>query len=209
MKTTKYFVFALVLAACGNNSPAPKTPEEQSEALRDSALKVSAGQFSDENLTKSIALLDNALALTPKAKNIYLTKMTLYNKSNNIDGVYSVLQQMDSAKISDAYAKLHLGMEYELRGKQPEAANKYNEATEAFIAVLDTMPADNGLKRNTVIMNMALAAALSDSELNKEKLNKAISEAEKENLAETIATLNGMSREELLLPRRRLVKKQL
>ena len=209
MKTTKFLVLTLILASCGNNSPIPKTPEEQSLALRDSALKVSAGQITDENLTKSMALLDNALALTPNAKNLYLTKMTLYSKSNNMDGVYSVLQEMDSAKISDAYSKLHLGMEYELRGKQSEAANKYNEATEAFLAVLDTMPADMSLKRNTVIMNMALAAALSDSELNKEKINKAISEAEKENLTESITILNSMSREELLLPRRRQVKKQL
>src|SRR5690606_36182339 len=103
----------------------------------------------------------------------------------------------------DPYSTLQLAMEYELQGNRNQANIKYSESVDAFIHVIDTMQVDHRLKRNTLLMNVALAASLSESAADKEKLEKIMSDAERENLNASIELLYSMPREELLNRRRK------
>jgi len=199
----KYAVILLVLTGCGTSESGEteieKTPQEKAVVLRDSAMVMAkAGK-----LALSIKLYDKALELDPKSKGILLSKLnTLYHNGDST-GVVEVLEVIDGSSIRDPYSTLHLGMEYELIGKKELAIAKYNEAVISFMAVLDTMPIKKELRRNTTLMNLALAAALSESEENQQNFDKVLTDAERENLAESLEALNNTSRDKLLQVRRK------
>jgi len=203
MNKLKYAVILLVLTSCGTseskNTEIEKTPQEKALILRDSALAMAKAGDIDH----SIELYDQALELDPESKGIILSKLnTLYNSGDH-SGVVEVLEVIDGSNIQDPYSTLHLGMEYELIGKTELAKRKYNEAVKSFITVLDTMPVNKQLKRNTCLMNLALATALSESEENKQNFEDVLTESERENLAESLEALNNTSRDKLLQVRRK------
>lgn len=200
-----YVVLILVLAACGNDKPTEvvKTPQQQAVALRDSAVKMAAQNNDAVSIEKSLALLDQAIVLDPDNRGLYNAKMNIYSKSGNFKGVSKILEKLDGSNLKDPYSTLQLGMEYELQGKRDEANKKYTESVDAFILILDTMQVDHILKRNTLLLNVALGASLSESAADKEKLDAIISEAERENLNASIEQIYSLPREEILNKRRK------
>ncbi|NEN23694.1 hypothetical protein G3O08_09300 [Cryomorpha ignava] len=204
MNKIKYAFLILVIAACSNNEPTEttKTPQEQAVALRDSAVKMAAQNKDATSIEKSLALLDQAIALDPDNKNFYNAKMNIYSRSGDFENVSKILEQLDGSNLKDPYSTLQLGMEYELQGKRDEANKKYSESIDGFISIIDTMKVDHRLKRNTLIMNVALAASLSESDSDKARLEAIMTDAERENLKSSIDQLYSLPREEVLNRRR-------
>lgn len=205
MNKIKYAFLILVIAACGNNenAEAVKTPQEQAVALRDSAVKMSAQNKDAASIEKSVALLDQAIALDPDNKGLYTAKMNIYSRTGDFENLSKVLETLDGSNLKDPYSTLQLGMEYELQGKRDQANTKYSESIDGFIAIIDTMEVDHRLKRNTLLMNVALAASLSESEADKAKLEAILTDAERENLDSAIEQLFSLPREDVLNRRRR------
>lgn len=205
MNKIKYAFFILVVAACGNNknTEVAKTPQEQAVALRDSAVKMAAQNKDEASIEKSLVLLDEAIALDSANKSLYTAKMNIYSKSGDFVSLSKVLEQLDDSNLKDPYSTLQLGMEYELQGKREEANQKYSASIDGFISIIDTMAIDHRLKRNTLLMNVALAASLSESDADKEKLKSLMTDAERENLNPSIEQLYSLPREEILNRRRK------
>jgi tetratricopeptide (TPR) repeat protein len=205
MNKIKYAFLIVVIAACGNNKPVEvtKTPQEQAVALRDSAVKMAAQNKNEGDIQRSLALLDEAMALDPENKAIYTAKMNIYSKSGDYESLSKVLEDLDGSKVKDPYYTLQLGMEYELQGNRDAANTKYSEAVDAFLSIVDTMQVDNRLRRNTFLMNAALASTLSESDSDRAKLDAIMSDAERENLSSAIEQLDNVPREDLLNQRRK------
>lgn len=200
MKNIKYAVIlSTLLVACSTPSndtvaEVVKSPREKAIVLRDSALIMSK----NGNVEGSIALIDKAISIDPKSRKVILSGFNTQYINSTKNDVVNVLEIISGSDLKDPYSSLHLGVEYELLDKKELANNKYNEAVSLFIAVLDTMPITKELKRNTHLMNLALAVTLSDSDLNKQKLISVMSEAEKKDLEISLEALNNSSREKLL-----------
>ena len=204
MNKMKYAFLIVVIAACGTNEPTEvaKTPQEQAVALRDSAVRMAAQNKQEGDIQKSLALLDEAMALDPENKGFYTAKMNIYSKSGDFENLSKVLEKLDGSNLKDPYYTLQLAMEYELQGNREAANMKYSEAVDSFISIIDTMKADHRFKRNTLLMNVALAASLSESASDKAKLDAIMTDAERENLNPAIEQLNAVPREEVLNRRR-------
>lgn len=205
MNKIKYAFLILVIAACGNNknTEIAKTPKEQAVALRDSAVRMAAQNKEEGSIAKSLALLDEAIALDPDNKGLYTAKMNIYSKSGDFENLSKVLEHLDGSNLKDPYSTIQLGMEYELQGKRDQANKKYSEAIDGFIAIIDTMKVDHRLLRNSLLMNVALAASLSESDADKAKLEAIMTDAERENLNPSIEQFNKIPREEILNRRRK------
>lgn len=205
MNKIKYAFLILVITACGNNenTETAKTPQEQAVALRDSAVRMAAQNKEEASIANSLALLDEAIVLDPNNKLLYTAKMNIYSKSGDFENLSKELEKLDGSNLKDPYSTLNLGMEYELQGKRAEANIKYSESIDGFIAIIDTMAVDHRLKRNSLLMNVALAASLSESEADKEKLETIMTDAERENLNPSIQQLYNVPREEILNRRRK------
>jgi len=204
MNKMKYAFLIVVIAACGTNEPTEvaKTPQEQAVALRDSAVRMAAQNKQEGDIQKSLALLDEAMALDPENKGFYTAKMNIYSKSGDFENLSKVLEKLDGSNLKDPYYTLQLAMEYELQGNREAANMKYSEAVDSFISIIDTMKADHRFKRNTLLMNVALASSLSESASDKAKLDAIMTDAERENLNPAIEQLNAVPREEVLNRRR-------
>lgn len=205
MNKINYAFLILLIAACGNNEPAEvaKSPQEQAAALRDSAIRMAARNTDEASINKSLALLDEAIALDPDNKALYNAKMNIYSNSGDYENLAIVLETLNTSSLKDPYSTLQLAMEYELQGKRDKANEKYSESVDAFIEIADTMKVDHTLKRNTLLLNIALAASLSESEADKEKLDAILSDAERENLEASIEQVYSLPREEILNRRRK------
>ena len=204
MNKMKYAFLIVVIAACGTNEPTEvaKSPQEQAVALRDSAVRMAAQNKQEGDIQKSLALLDEAMALDPENKGFYTAKMNIYSKSGDFENLSKVLEKLDGSNLKDPYYTLQLAMEYELQGNREAANMKYSEAVDSFISIIDTMKADHRFKRNTLLMNVALASSLSESASDKAKLDAIMTDAERENLNPAIEQLNAVPREEVLNRRR-------
>lgn len=205
MNKIKYAFLILVIAACGNNEPAEaiKTPREQAVALRDSAVRMAAQNKDESSIKKSLALLDEAIVLDPDNKGLYTAKMNIYSRSGDFENLSAVLEQLDGSNLKDPYSTLQLGMEYEMQGKREKANKKYSESIDGFISILDTMQVDHRLKRNNLLMNVALAASLSESDSDKARLEAIMTDAERGNLNASIEQLYSVPREDVLVRSRK------
>lgn len=199
MRKNLFPLVGLILIACGQ--PAAdhsKTAKEEAIILQDSALKVLRQGPDNHAVDKSLALLDKAIEKNPHLKSAYFHKMNIYKKKGDTEGMFKTLVEENDNNPKDAYSTLSVGLEYEVRGDTEKADKKYNEAVRLFEATLDTLPAKNGLIRNTYILNLAMAKTLANQNFDISEVSGEMDEAEIENLKIALTTLKSMNRDDLL-----------
>lgn len=211
MNKFKLVVIAIVLAACGTKEggdtiETPKTfVKDPALALRDSAMQMVYGPKGEEiDYEKSLELLDKAMALDPGSKFIFNSKMQVLSKSGSEDGVFNMMVSMDTMDFKDLNADLQLGIAYELRGEMDKADAKYHEAINMYAAILDTMQNTQFLSRNNNVLHLAVAERLVQE--SQDKLQLAMTDDEKQYLADNISLIENAKREDLLEMHRKKMK---
>ncbi len=154
-----------LLAACGSgenadNSDAAAKKEITAEMLCDSAAAIVLKAKSEADLSKSVALYDEAIAKDENLKRAYIGKVSALK---SMDDKGPLLQAMNDAQRfykNDPFWTLHLGMENELQGNEETAMENYARAAAGFSSAIDTLSNQTIIIRNSYIMNLALSNVL-------------------------------------------------
>jgi tetratricopeptide (TPR) repeat protein len=204
---TKYIipVLALIAFSCGSNQS--ETIGEETSAkvisaqdLLDSAQAMNK-QGGAQSYEKAIDLIDEAIAKEPDFKAAYMSKISILINMGDYQRLFDCLKTAESKFPQDPYLNLHLGMEYELANDTAKAYPLYVKSLNSFAVVLDTLQ-NSELKRNSLLMNMAMANVLSPDKLSESDVMIVLSEDEMVNYRTSESTFKEMDRQALLDLRR-------
>ncbi len=193
-----------IVAACGSgenadNNDTVAKKEINADMLCDSAAAMVLKASSDSDLSKSVALYDEAIAKDENLQKAYLGKISALKA---MDDRVSLLEAMNDAERfykNDPFWTLHLGMENELQGNQESAMESYARAADGFSKSIDTLSNQTIIIRNSYIMNLALANVLVGQETG---TTSVLTEGEMQSYKTAEEQFLSMDREALLNLRR-------
>jgi tetratricopeptide (TPR) repeat protein len=205
---TKYIIpfIALLGFSCGTSETENKGQDPANNSITVQDLLDSAQALSKNGDTQSyqtaIQLIDEAIAKDPNFKSAYIGKISVLENMGDDSALLTSMETAQAKFPNDPYLNLHLAMEYELMQDTAKAYPLYYESLESFAVVLDTMQ-NSALKRNSLLMNLAMANVLSPNKLSDSDVMLVLSPDEMENYKTSEETFASMDRQALLNLRRR------
>lgn len=205
---TKYIIpfIALLAFSCGSSESENNTEDVAKNSISAQNLLDSAQAMIKDGDTQSyeaaIQLIDEAIAKDPNFKSAYIGKISILVNMGDDSALLNSMKIAQAKFPNDPYLNLHLGMEYELNQDTEKAYQMYVASLNSFVTVLDTMQ-NSALKRNSLLMNLAMANVLSEEKLNQDQVMEVLSEDEMMNYKTSEETFASMDRQALLNLRRR------